>query len=90
MRYVYVVTRYVENESEGMKSIPNLGVHSSRKAAVRHWKAVLKNRRDYGEVQVNTLGSLDCSRYVVIEEARVFGNDGWIENLRLEQWKVRG
>lgn len=97
MKYVYVVTRIVENERKGVISIPNLGVHPALYKAQKHFSSVIKDRIKGGGTIVwesltwgNQTGCQDF-RMQVVREARISTGVrgfslGEIENLRLEKW----
>ena len=86
---IYVVTRIVDNEPEGMKSIPNLGVDTSLKRTRSHFKSVLESRLKEGSKLVwhekEFVQEVQGKRGTY-ERARINNSDGSTEELRLELW----
>jgi hypothetical protein len=103
-RYIYVVTRCCENEQWG-RSIPNLGVCTSKKKANAHFNMLVRNRRKNGYT-INLIQSHDYDSRVathrpVIREAyitrkyMVAMTKGYIEkteieHLKIERWTIEG
>lgn len=92
MKYVYVVTRIMPNNQEGIVNIPNLGVHTSGEKALMHYRNVVRDRMghdlppsrayEFGQIFA-TNSSVGTDRYLVIAEKQIGS-----ETLRLEKWKV--
>jgi len=87
MRHVYIVTTINFDNKGGMYSIPNLGVHTSEKKAVKHWRSVVEDREKRLKllhVTTRTEAFYKDERYVTLREAN-FPE----EKVRLEKWIVR-
>ena len=84
---VYIVTRYVTDAQLGTP-IPNLGVHTSKKAALKHYNVVIEGRIEQG-AQVPHNQALSLDRYNRdMREALIVNTDGSRERLKIEVWKV--
>ncbi len=88
MKYAYMVTRRVTPEQPYCYDVPNLGLHSSMKSAVRHFKSVIKDREKCGAT-VCWASSLDVrpvGRKQETHEARIELKNGQTETLLIEKW----
>ena len=84
---IYVVTRYVTDATLGTP-IPNLGVHTSKKSALKHYDGIIEDRIRLGAKLAHTQ-ALALDRYNSdMREALIIGTDGSYERLKIEVWKV--
>ena len=84
---IYVVTRHVTNAKLGTP-IPNLGVHTSQAAALKHYDEIIEDRLILGAKLAHTQ-VLALDRYNRdMREALIIGTDGSHERLKIEVWKV--
>jgi hypothetical protein len=90
LKYAYVITRIVQGEPKGIKSVPNLGVYSSKEKAIRHFDAIIANRfKNSHKIQWGQETNLEPhARYFVILQAYISKGDEF-EDLRLEKWKLK-
>jgi len=90
MGYIYVVSTINFDNGNGKYSIPVLGVHTSHKSALRHWKSVVENRQKL--LKVIGMGGLKLGNrhkpypdpYLVLAEM-----DFPEEKVRLEKWRTK-
>ena len=96
MKYVYIVTRIIHGSRPGVVEIPNLGAHSSRASANRHFKSVLNNRKSLGGRVLwdrpGTEWDRQVARHASIDypsKERIFDSLApEREELRIERWPL--
>lgn len=87
MGYVYIVTRITYPKQEGITEIPNLGVHTSYKKAIRHYQSVREDRW-----KLNGGGSVSgqcVANHKIYSDARfalLMSDHFPNEEIRLEKW----
>ena len=87
MKHVYIVTRIVEKLTNGIREIPNLGVHSSFKKALKHYNSVLINRGASNTLNVKNFNDpITKDRNTILA---VYWSVDSQEEIRLEKWKLK-
>ena len=85
---IYIVTRYVTDATVGTP-IPNLGVHTSQKSALKHYDGVIEDRIRIGaRVLHNRALTLHKYNNRDMRDALIINKDGSHERLKIEVWKV--
>jgi hypothetical protein len=87
MKHVYIVTRIVEKLTNGIREIPNLGVHTSFKKALQHYNSVIVDRG------ANSVWNIENFNDPITSERTTLLATFWSvdhqEEVRLEKWKVK-
>lgn len=90
MKYIYIVTSIVFNNHPGITFLPNLGVLTSYRSALRHFRVAVKDRElrskglGVGYTQLGNRPIPYPEQYTVLAEMH-FPD----ERVRLEKWKVK-
>jgi hypothetical protein len=92
MRYIYIVTRTVKGEKSGT-SVPNLGVHTNKTRALKHFNGVVEDRVKIGYEIVYSWWNPETNYpddlpHFEMKTALMLSGDVQ-ETLRLERWKVK-
>jgi hypothetical protein len=86
-RNIYVVTRYV-TDATLVTPIPNLGVHTSKKKALAHYKSVIEDRLRLGARLLHEHKLDQNIQNKDMIEALIASKDGY-ERLKIEVWRVQ-
>jgi len=90
MKYVYIVTRVVTNETGPGVAIPNLGIHTSLKKALVHYNSIVEDRVQRGYKILwdhSTPEDWRHERAVRTRECMI-EQPTCLENLIIERWPI--
>jgi len=92
-KYIYIVTRDVTKKIEtGGHSVPNLGVHTSLKSAIEHFKSIKEDRLKFGyKCHWDIYGDISYNRQWDHFDYRkaYLESEERIEKLKIERWNLK-